>query len=153
MCAIVDANRADDVFGRNQSEAGRALFEWIVKGSGRIVIGGEVKRELTRTSAKAWLRELSLAGRAISVADARVDDRAKEIGPLCRSNDAHVVALAQVSGARLLYSNDRRLHEDFGNSTLVNEPRGSIYSTYESDRFNRHHRGLLRRDDLCRTPK
>ena len=31
----------------------------------------------------------------------------------CQSNDLHVLALAQVSGARLLYSNDLSLHQDF----------------------------------------
>lgn len=152
MCAIVDASRADDVFGKSQSEAGKAFFAWLTEGPGRLSIGGEVKRELARTSAKAWLRELSLAGRVISVADARVDDRTEQIRARCRSNDAHVIALAQVSGARLLYSNDRPLHRDFSNPVLVSEPRGSIYSTYGSDRFSRHHRALLRRDDLCRRP-
>ena len=47
----------------------------------------------------------------------------------CQSNDLHVLALAQVSGARLLYSNDLSLHQDFGNRDLISRPRGKIYST------------------------
>ena len=41
----------------------------------------------------------------------------------------HVLALAQVSGARLLYSNDQTLQRDFKNSKLIKNPRGNVYTT------------------------
>lgn len=36
-----------------------------------------------------------------------------------RSNDPHIIALAQASGARLLYSNDKKLQENFKDTKLV----------------------------------
>ena len=43
------------------------------------------------------------------------------------SNDFHIIALAQLAGARMLYSRDRELHQDFRNSKLVDRPRGKVY--------------------------
>ena len=68
----------------------------------------------------------------------------------CRSNDTHVIALAQISGARLLYSNDKDLHVDFKNKRLIDEPRGKIYSTNEDKNFTYSHARLLRDRNLCR---
>ena len=44
-----------------------------------------------------------------------VDARTEQIQSegAIRSDDPHVIALAQVSGARLLYSNDGNLQQDF----------------------------------------
>lgn len=153
MCAIVDANTAAEVFGRNKTEAGSAFFNWLIREHGRLIVGGEVRRELLRTSARALLQQLTLAGRAFTVDDAQVDATTEVVRPQCRSDDPHVVALAQVSGARLLYSNDMTLHRDFGDPHLINAPRGSIFSTNRSDRLSRHHRRLLRRNDLCSAAK
>ena len=63
----------------------------------------------------------------------------------CRSNDTHVIALAQISGARLLYSNDKDLYVDFKNKHLIDEPRGKIYSTNEDKNFTNSHARLLKR--------
>ena len=71
-------------------------------------------------------------------------------GETCRSNDQHVIALAQVSGARLLYSDDGDLHEDFKNNRLINRPRGVVYSTKNGDNLTPAHRNLLGRTDICR---
>lgn len=149
MCAIVDANTAAEVFGRDKTEAGSAFFNWLVREHGRLIVGGEVRRELLRTSARELLQQMTLAGRAFTVDDERVDAAAEAVRPQCRSDDPHVVALAQVSGARLLYSNDMLLHQDFGDARLISAPRGSVFSTNRSDRLSRHHRRLLRRNDLC----
>ena len=63
------------------------------------------------------------------VSDERVDAETaiiKQQG-LCRSDDPHVIALAKISGARLLCTSDEDLHADFKNPEIVNNPRGSIY--------------------------
>ena len=109
----------------------------------------EHRTALAETRARELLQQLTVAGRAFTVDDAQVDATTEVVRPQCRSNDPHVVALAQVSGARLLYSNDTTLHQDFGDPQLINAPRGSVFSTNRSDRFSRHHRRLLRRTDLC----
>ena len=67
----------------------------------------------------------------------------------CRSNDHYMLALAQVSGARLLYSNDRNLQQDFKDSLIINSPRGRVYSTLKNKDFVPSHRRLLKRRDLC----
>ena len=61
----------------------------------------------------------------------------------CTSDDPHVIALAQVSRARLLYSNDGDLQKDFKNKRLIDQPRGKVYSTIKNKK-------LLGRKDLCR---
>ena len=65
------------------------------------------------------------------------------------SDDPHLLALAQVSGARLLYSNDSDLQDDFKNRRLIDNPRGRVYSTRVNRQFTRVHRRLLQRNDLC----
>ena len=71
-------------------------------------------------------------------------------GGVCKSNDLHVLALALVSGARLLYTNDTALIDDFGNRDIVARPRGKIYTTAQ---VTDAHRRLLAARDLCRMPR
>ena len=68
----------------------------------------------------------------------------------CLSNDTHVIALAQTSGARLLYSNDKNLQVDFKDKRLIDEPRGKVYSTNEDKNFTNTHEKLLKNKKLCR---
>ena len=149
MCAIIDAGCANEVFGNGRNPAGRAFFDWIAKGRGQWVLGGKNRRELLKTSAQAWLKELTIAGRVYICDEEAVDERAIELRPACASNDEHVIALAQISGARLVYANDGLLQKDVRDASLVSQPRGKVYSTRLSTNFNRSHQGLLRRNDLC----
>ena len=151
MCAIVDANVAREVFGLDRPAAGAEFFKWINQEGGRLVTGGKLLEELERTPAREWVRQAMLSGFVRNVGDAEVDARAVELRDSCISNDPHVIALAQVSGARLLYSNDGNLHRDFGNKELIDAPRGKVYSTRDDKSFRDHHRRLLRRRDLCRS--
>ena len=156
MCAIVDANVAHEVFGSDRPEAGVKFFEWINSGIGRLVAGGKLLEELNRTSAREWARQALNAGLIRNVRETDVNARMEELQNerACRSNDPHILALAQISGARLLYSNDRNLQRDFSNRSLIGNPPGKIYSTDERRNPNREfksaHRRLLGRKDLCR---
>lgn len=150
MCAIVDANAANDVFGEDRTEAGRGFFNWLATGDGILVVGGKLLRELERTKCREWLPQAERAGRLVRADDNDVDRKAQylEENELCKSkNDHHVVALAQTSGARLLYTNDAALQEDFKNRRLV-KPRGRIYTTGFNDKFDRSKRALLR-NNVC----
>ena len=153
MCVILDANVVGEVFGPSRrSEAGEGFFEWINTGKGRLVAGGKLFQELCDSQKfQNWWKEALLAGRVRRVDDGKVDDRTKELKgqDLCQSNDEHVVALAQVSGARLLYSNDRALQRDFNDKSLIDNPPGKNYSTNQSKRFGKTHKSLLRRN-VCR---
>lgn len=156
MCAIVDANVAHEVFGADRPEAGVKFFQWINSGKGRLVAGGKLLGELNRTPAREWARQALNAGLMRNVGEADLDARLEELRNegTCRSNDLHVLALAQNSGARLLYTNDRPLQQDFRNRRLIRNPPGRVYSTDERNNPNKKfrpvHRRLLARRDLCR---
>lgn len=160
MCAIVDANVAHEVFGSKPSPAGREFYEWVGKARGRLVVGGKLYKELDKGSPgfSEWAKQAVLAGLVTVVDERKVDDRTDEIkrNGQHRSNDPHVLALAQVSRARLLFTNDRRLEQDFGNKSLIDEPRGRVYHTRDihvpndNKEFSNAHRRLLNDKSLCR---
>ena len=124
MCAIVDASVRDQVFGKKRSEASEFFFDWLNRDTvkPRFVIGGKLLRELSSNdSFVSWLQSAQLAGRAKRVPDEEVDSETKELEALniCKSNDQHVLALARVSGARLLFADDGDLQSDFGNREII----------------------------------
>ena len=152
MCAILDANVAGLVFGSERPRAGRAFFEWIDSGRGSLVVGGRLRRELDRNRVfQAWRLEAGRAGRVTLLSDEVVDSTAQQIlqEGACRSDDEHVLAVAQLSGARLLYTNDADLQADFGDRALIDRPRGKVYSTRIHDHLTPTHRRLLGARRLC----
>ena len=151
MCAILDANVVHKVFGQDRPEAGEAFFDWLDSKNGRLVVGGKLRRELDAAGVpRDWLQEAAKAGRVKYFDDREIDDKTEELAPGCRSDDPHIVALAQISGARLLYSDDGKLHGDFKDSGLIDNPRGAVYSTMRSDKLTSGQKRLLSRNDLCR---
>ncbi len=153
MCAIVDANVSGEVFGLNRPPAGKRFFDWINTGKGRLVVGGRLSKELSGVGRfSEWAREAMLAERLRVVDEEKVSGATENLQSrgACRSDDEHVVALAQVSGARLLYSNDGELQEDFKDPQLISNPRGKVYSTRKSKDISPAHEALLSRTDLCR---
>ncbi len=154
MCAIVDANVASEVFGTNPSEAGMKFFLWIDSNpNGRLVVGGKLLEELNRVlSFQRWAQEAVLSGKMRFVEKDQVDRRENDLrnASVCSSNDHHIIALAQISGARLLYSNDKKLQQDFNNKELIDKPRGKVYSTNQGrETFSATHKKTLARRDLC----
>ena len=152
MCAILDANVVGQVFGTDRPAAGQAFFRWIDAGPGHLVVGGRLRRELDRSLAfQAWRLQAALAGRVTLLNDEAVDGRARALEQqnVCRSDDPHVVAVAQVGGARLLYTNDGALQADFGDKALIDRPRGKVYSTRTRDDLTPAHRRLLANRNLC----
>lgn len=154
MCAIVDANVGHEVFdtGR-QTEAGRFFYNWLMRPNGGILVaGGELLRELNRSeSFRRFFGERLLANRARRIPNEPVAAAEEEIRSqgTGNSNDEHILALAQVSGARLLFTNDRDLQGDFRNRNIIGGTRGRIYTTLQSNDISRTHRNLLNRSDLC----
>ena len=153
MCAIVDANVGHEVFGDAQSEAGRYLLDWLNRASGgTLVIGGKLREELCANgNFLRWLRTAVRLGRALNFDDQEVDAEAESLRAegICGSDDEHVLALARLSGARLLFTNDRALQDDFRNRGIIGGVRGRIYTTRERPDVRRSHIDLLRRRDLC----
>ncbi len=62
MCAIVDANVANEVFGPCKSEAGKKFYDWINAATGRLVVGGKLLAELKEGSPKFRIDAMLLAG-------------------------------------------------------------------------------------------
>lgn len=147
MCAIIDASRISHVFGRHQGEAADRFLKWLVRGPGGLVVGGKLRQELARHNAyQEWQRQGLLSGRVKSFPDAEVDQVASNIKGKCQSNDNHVIALAIVSGARLLYTGDRSLVADFKDPRLIASPRGVVYYVPDDDPALRNsHKQILAR--------
>ena len=156
MCGIVDANVANEVFGDNPSPAGGRFFDWLASPRGQLVVGGELRRELSQDHRFVqWLGSAIRYGRARTIPDEAVGERADDLRrrDICKSDDEHVLALAIASGARLLYTNDNLLMEDFRNGNIVPGPPGKIYTTRDRKDFRPAHRKLLGMRNLCRAPE
>ena len=155
MCAILDANVVGEAFGNRQSPAGKAFRERIDEGRLILVTGGKLADELACNSRfSSWSSVAAQYGKILSVNGKRVDAIAEKLrnSRTCNSDDEHVIALAQVSGARLLFTNDPDLQSDFKTKELVDNPRGKIYSTKESKDLTRAHRRMLADKSLCGGP-
>ncbi len=153
MCAIIDANRRDEVFGRGSSpEAAIKFLNWLGQ-QRKLVVGGKLREELAKSGAfSQWYRQAINAGWITTIDDSAVNERTEALkkAKSCRSDDEHIIALAQLSKARLLYSNDTNLQYDFGNPRLINNPRGKVYSTRINKEFGESHQKLLSNRNLCR---
>ena len=156
MCGIVDANVANEVFGGDSSPAGERFFDWLASPRGQLVVGGELRRELSRDRRFVrWLGGAIRYGRARTIPDEAVEERADDLRrrDICKSDDEHVLALAIASGARLLYTNDNLLMDDFRNRNIVPGLPGKIYTTRDRKDFRPVHRRLLGMKNLCRAPE
>ena len=160
MCALVDANVASEVFGPKRNEASDKFFNWLSTGTGILVVGGQLQEEISKTQYRDWGRQALLSGR---IRQALLSGRIKREDPhkveaqtsklknekACKSNDQHIIALAQLSGARLLFSNDSDLQQDFKNKKLIDNPRGRVYSTKKIKDYTNSHKRLLGMKRLC----
>ena len=150
MCAICDANVAHEVFNpKKQTLSGKIFLEWITP-KRHLVVGKKLKRELfNRDDLKKWA--------SIAISDGRLIEKNKGIDEAIKglkkeklkSNDIHIIALAKVSGARLLYSDDSDLKEDFKNKRLINNPAGKIYPSSKEGRILK--KWLEQNKSLCST--
>lgn len=155
MCAILDADVVGLVFTSRATEAenesaSKRFFDWVDSGPGSLVAGGKLLSELDRNSNfQKWRKRAVSAGRITILDRVGVNQKACQVAPHCKSDDPHVIAVALISNARFLYSNDDYLQKDFRNPNLVNNPRGSVYSTRLGETFTPNHRQLLKRN-LCK---
>ena len=143
MCAIVDANAASRFFSDPVDPELQPLWQWIASGQGVLVAGGRLLDELFEIGdARRLLRNWERLKLAHFIPNEDVEAETAIVEAHCVSNDAHVIALARLSGARRLCSSDRQLHQDFGNADLINNPRGHVYQ-------NRSHTRLLSHEGRC----
>ena len=158
MCAILDADSAYDVFSHaGRSRAGEDFYSHLQESGMDLVVGGEVLRELSRTSKELleWIKEADRGGHRgciRRIRDEEVETQQKKLertGNL-RSDDPHVIALAQVSGARLLYTKDKKLRRDFKDKEILDNPRGKIYPIGKGQQARHDRQRLRNAKNLCR---
>ena len=88
------------------------------------------------------MTEAQLAGTIVREDAEKVEARAREFETKegMESDDPHVLGLALVSGARLLYTNDLKLQQDFKNPALI-RPRGQgVHNSGQSPLYGRARR-------------
>lgn len=131
MCLVIDANMAGLLFGSiPEGPFAAPVFDWLSKRGGCLVLGGLLREELLRLdAARVMLVELARQGRVHSVPDEALTAALARVGAdeRTQSNDAHVVALCLVSGARIVATNDNYLIADL--KVLVRKPKVRIYRT------------------------
>lgn len=142
MSIIVDANCSGDVLRASPAADFIPILDALKNGSARLAVGGTKMKNEYRANGAAWryLRILEQAGRVRLIPDAKVDTEEVSVVEkyALKSDDPHVLALARISGARLLCSRDQGLHQDFCNPAIISKPRGYIYQTSD-------HRHLIRK--------
>jgi hypothetical protein len=90
-----------------------------------VCIGGRLTVELSRTKLAKLLEEWVRSGQAMRCRDDEVSALEAELADETESDDPHIVALARLSGCRLLFTDDAALICDFKNTTLVS-PKGKV---------------------------
>jgi len=152
MCGIVDANVAGKVFGdpKNPFETAKKFRERVEKEKMNLVFGGRIEGEVNKVNkAKRWFQENKRTGIVRQQDPEKVSAETKRLAEsgLCKSDDPHVLALANVSGARLLYTNDKDLTTDFKNLQII-RPKGRVYRDTPNGKFSPAYEDLLR-ESVC----
>ena len=152
MCVIVDNDVCHEIIGPRSTPVGIHLRKWITNKGSKLVVGGQVLRELAENSDfRRWLAEALASGIAMRFSDQSVDELALELKADCESNDSHIIALARVSGARLLFTRDNSLKRDFKNRKLLGgSVRGRVYTSNKlRPGLRDSHKRLLQNTNLC----
>lgn len=130
MCLIVDANLCSILFKQTADKSYEKLRQAIFSNRLLLVHGGKLTQEYRVAGVLKVIALLSQSGKAFRVSDKLIEAQLLKIKGRCTSNDEHVIALARADRQRahLLCTNDEALRTDFKNKSLVDNPRGTIYS-------------------------
>lgn len=111
MCLVIDTCVFHLVFSDDSDFS--PIYNWITQRNGKIIIGGsEYNRQLR--NARKYLGvflELERIGKLVRIDSDRVDDAEEYVKSVSDNpdfDDAHLIALVDESGCKLLCSNDRR---------------------------------------------
>lgn len=151
MCIVVDTNAFKKVFNpqNEEHEEFRPVFDWILRGKGKLIMGGARYKEevLTNMSSNIQLvRELGRLRKICSLEDEKVDAKMDELKTKIRHrnfDDPHVLAMCIVSRCKVVCSEDKRSFEFLTDRKLYpkKQKRPSIYS-------GKHNADLLTNDAL-----
>jgi predicted nucleic acid-binding protein len=151
MCIVVDTNAIAPVFSLTDALHGdfEPVLRWILEGKGKLVYGGSTYRREVFERMRRYrpvIEELRRRGKCVVLDHAAVDEverRVREAEPAPDFDDAHLVAIFDVSGCLLLCSNDDRADRFLKNRKLyeLHAP-PSIYKRAD-------HNHLLRNDYIA----
>ena len=131
MCIIIDTNKIGGFLNAPSTPDAAPIHAWLASKKGTMVysIGGKLGKE--QKDARRKLEDYNRAGRAILINAKLIESEQIRLQKIDnhKSNDVHIIALANVSGARLLYTEDRDLMNDFRDKKIIDHPRGKIYSS------------------------
>ena len=144
MCIIIDTNQMPAFLKNPSSEDMEPIHTWLSKRGGSFVYTTYGKYGEELKTVKDMLSVYVRNGHAHLVDKRKIipEENKLQTIKIHKSNDIHILALARASGARLLYTSDQNLIDDFKKKEIIDKPRGKIYSGSE-------HKRLLRAD-LCR---
>lgn len=131
MCIIIDANVLGKFLADPPDADAVPVHAWLTRRRGKLVYstGGKFAREIVG-NARQRLADYVRAGLAVEeVRRERLQEEEDRLAAEIRSDDAHMLALARVSGARLLYTDDGDLMADFKTKRFIDHPRGKVYSS------------------------
>ena len=130
MCIIIDTNKIHEFLNEPPSDDTRPIHDWVAKKSGSLIYTtyGQYGDEL-KTVQKRLLTYYR-SGKATHIGKEKIiSEEAKlQVANEHISDDVHILALARASGARLLYTGDKNLMTDFKTKSIIDNPRGKIYS-------------------------
>ena len=140
MCLILDANKFGDFLDKKNVDM-QPVRDWHNRGNNSFVhsLTKRLKRELKKSTRmeRNFLQWIS-SGKVRIVDEREVEEEETKLkndpSKVLKSNDEHIIALALVSGTKLLVSEDKKLHKDF--KSIV---KGNVYQ-------NKKHKRLLRQD-------
>ena len=137
MNIIIDTNRL--TVCANGEDESLPVLKALFSKSLKMVLGGSKLNQEYRRHTKFCtniLAELERQGVLIILDNDEVDDEERRIYKIeHRSDDEHILAVARLSGSRLLYSHDGDLHKDFKNTDIVPKPRGRVYKNPSHSRL------------------
>lgn len=126
MAVIIDNNRRSDFSDPKSGHAG-SIVDAVSRRQAKIAVCRDLLAELTGArNMRELLAEWGRLGRLLR-ADEGAYARERAAAPLhaCKSDDPHILALARSTNARLLYTEDLALIEDFKNVAIV-APKGKV---------------------------
>lgn len=125
MPVIIDANRASD-FTKPLSDHAAEILKRIAAKQMTVAVGGRLLDELSKTKLCNLLAEWARSGRLRRPDTSQLEAETKRFeAEAIKSDDPHILALALVSGTRLLYTEDQLLILDFKNLDHI-RPKGKI---------------------------
>lgn len=146
FCLIVNTNMLHWLTETSEDNS-TIVIGFLKNQRGKLYIGGKLKHEFP-PRLRSWLAEGIRAGWIVNVSDREVDQETACLldRPELESDDHHVVALARVSGARVLVSCDGDLRDDFRDRNLISQPPGKLLP-FNSDKARV--RKFLQQRRLC----